>query len=103
PTADVYSLGKVLYWMMAGRIFSRERHHDFQYDLRRNQPSSDLVIVYKLLDQMIQVNPATRLKDGTEVLSELNKVIRRINSRRRVFDLSGTSICIHDRHEVRII
>jgi serine/threonine protein kinase len=35
--ADVYSLGKILYWLFSGgKIFSREKHRIPQYDLTRD-------------------------------------------------------------------
>ena len=38
--ADVYSLGKVLYWLMAGRVFDREKHRDPRFDLTKDQKKS---------------------------------------------------------------
>src|SRR5262249_5971720 len=69
-TADVYSLGKVLYWMLAGRIFSREQHTRHPYDLRPHQPTTDMMAVYDLLERIILEDPAVRLKDGSEVVRE---------------------------------
>jgi serine/threonine protein kinase len=101
-TADVYSLGKVLYWILAGRVFSREQYDRHPYDLRPNQPNTDMVVVYGLLARMIREDPTTRLKDGAEVVRELEKVIQRIVSRRRVFDLANAPICTVNHPEVRV-
>jgi serine/threonine protein kinase len=32
--SDTYSLGKLLYWMLSGRVFSREKHRDLKWDLK---------------------------------------------------------------------
>jgi serine/threonine protein kinase len=56
-TADVYSLGKVLYWMLAGRIFSREQHSRPPYDLRPHQPTTDMSVVYELFERTILEEP----------------------------------------------
>ena len=98
PSADVYSLGKVLYWLLAAREFAREQHHEPQYDLTRNQATSDFAVVYDLLDRMIVVDSAARLRDGAEVVRELEKVVQRIEARRRVFDLAGLPLC-HLHHQ----
>ena len=38
PWSDVYSLGKVLYWLVAQkRVFSREKHRQPDWDLTRDQ------------------------------------------------------------------
>lgn len=35
PKSDIYSLGKILYWLLSGgRIFSREKHREVQFDLK---------------------------------------------------------------------
>jgi serine/threonine protein kinase len=33
PSIDVYALGKILYWLMAGKIFSREKQREKQWNL----------------------------------------------------------------------
>lgn len=60
--SDVYSLGKLLYWMLAGgRIFDREQHRDLRYDLARGESGhSSLEHVNRLLDNMIALDPAKR-------------------------------------------
>ena len=102
-TADVYSLGKVLYWMLAGRIFSREQHSRAPYDLRPNQPTTDMSVVYKLFERTILEDLAARLKDGVEVVRELDAVLHRILSRRRVFDLANSPLCAANHTEVRVV
>jgi serine/threonine protein kinase len=51
PASDVYSLGKLLYWMLATRIFARERHRELEYDLSRDPSDFGMRLVYELLDR----------------------------------------------------
>lgn len=63
--SDVYSLGKVLYWLLSGgRIFSREKFRDPEFDLKgRNIIGwNDVYMehINRLLDKMVQTNPDDR-------------------------------------------
>lgn len=101
-TADVYSLGKLLYWMLAGRIFPREQHKSRDYDLRQREPTTDMSVVYELFGQTILEEPAARLKNGAEVLRELDVALSRVESRRRIFDLANAPLCAADHSDVRV-
>jgi serine/threonine protein kinase len=55
---DTYSLGKVLYWLLSGRIFSREKHRDPKWDLMEKDDhygwkNPFMEHVNRLLDYMI--------------------------------------------------
>ena len=58
---DVYSLGKLLYWLMSGgHIFSREKHRQPEFDLVRRDENVYMEHVKRLLDHMIVAEPEER-------------------------------------------
>jgi serine/threonine protein kinase len=86
--SDVYSLGKILYWLLSGgKIFSREKHRDPEWDLKgpkqwsgRNATEEFWNNIYmehvnRLLDHMIVQNPAERFDVG-QVLQMTRDVAR---------------------------
>lgn len=79
-TSDVYSLGKILYWLFNGKIFDRERHRDERYDLTKENPKREYYLINEFLDKMIVEDPNDRLADAVMVLDELNILIRRIDT-----------------------
>jgi len=94
---DVYSLGKLLYWLLSsGEVFSREKHRDPRWDLKRKTEETLLGWrnIYmehanRLLDLMITPDPEERrgveniaiLAKRTEVLirKEFNPISRSIH------------------------
>ncbi|HJT29252.1 MAG TPA: serine/threonine-protein kinase [Pyrinomonadaceae bacterium] len=93
PASDVYSLGKVLYWMIAGRIFDREVHRTEYFDLTKNQTAPDLFFVYELLDKTIIEGPSKRLSNAGELLNLVNKTIRLIEKKAHVLNLDTPQEC----------
>jgi len=88
PKADVYSLGKLLYWMLRddGQLFSREKHRLREWDLRKAKdlPSGgyDWENIYfehvsRILDQMITTAPDERASLN-QILPQLSRAIRLI-------------------------
>lgn len=67
PHSDVYSLGKLLYWMLAGgHVFDREQHRDARHDLaRRENGRPVLEHINRMLDNMITADPRARYADAS--------------------------------------
>ncbi|MEQ8223958.1 MAG: protein kinase, partial [Candidatus Eremiobacterota bacterium] len=94
PKSDIYSLGKILYWLISnGEIFAREKHHEPEYDLTKKLPSSAPYLINTLLDKMIVENPDKRCKDVGKVIEELDILIRRIQMNAHVIDLKVPQHC----------
>jgi serine/threonine protein kinase len=77
---DVYSLGKLLYWMLSGgRFFERERHREERYVLGRDSTLPEYELVNQLLDRMIVEEPSGRYhtaESATVAVDGLIDVIR---------------------------
>ncbi len=68
PPCDVYSLGKLLYWMLMGRVFDREKHRDDDWLFGRSDlPLPIYELVNQLLDRMIVADPWKRYQSATAV------------------------------------
>lgn len=95
PMSDVYSLGKLLYWMLAGgRVFDREQHRDKSYDLARGQSGRpELEHVNRMLDRMITIDPSDRLRNAGEVANITRRTINLLAGGVRVLAADITELC----------
>jgi serine/threonine protein kinase len=91
--SDVYSLGKLLHWLMVGKAFSREKHHDQAYDLARLMPASEGFLINELLDRMIVADPNERYAGADELLEEVRRLIRRIEMKAHPISLKAPQEC----------
>ena len=98
PSADVYSLGKLLYYLFSGKSFSREKHRVQPYDLLHpgNGPvNPNLYFVYDLLDKTILTKPSDRYQNATELRDALDGVIMKIEGNAHVLDLDVPQHCLY--------
>ena len=74
--SDIYSLGKVLYWLCSsGRIFAREKHRDADFELVSLTQNIMLEHVNEvLLDRMIVQDPAGRFGSMSEFRGKVEEV-----------------------------
>jgi serine/threonine protein kinase len=87
PKSDTYSLGKLLYWLLSEKVFSREKHREPELDLKglkrwtgRTATEEHWDNIYmehvnRLLDRMIVANPEER-PDVHRVLQMSKDVVR---------------------------
>jgi serine/threonine protein kinase len=93
PWSDVYSLGKLLYWIIAGEIFSREKHREPRFDLTQKRKDAGVFFIYELLDKMIVFEPAARFANAGAVADNVETVIRRILMNAHPVDLRAPQEC----------
>lgn len=94
-TSDVYSLGKILYWLLKGNIFDRERHRHETNDLTIDNPKREYHLINELLDKMIVEDSNDRLEDAIVALNDLNTLIRRIENGANCIDVNVPQNCIY--------
>jgi serine/threonine protein kinase len=80
PAADVYSLGKVLYWLLAGRIFDRENHRKTDRLLTNLYPFEWTLQIHQFLDALIEYDMAERLPDARAVAVAFKDLQRRVTA-----------------------
>lgn len=95
PASDVYSLGKLLYWLLSNKIFSREKHREDAYNLAKDQIAPDFYIINELLDRMIVSDPQKRFQNASEIITNLDNAIERIRLRAHLIDIDVPQACLY--------
>ena len=76
---DVYSLGKVLYFVLSGgELFPRERWHDPRFDLRRKSDDPRLNHFYGLIERMVVEYPEGRFRDMVECRDAIARALSNV-------------------------
>jgi len=92
---DVYSLGKVLYFLISdGRVFSRERHRDPEYDLAVIKADPYLEQFARILDRMIVEDPSKRETDVRAIAKEVDSAYKSYAARHPIPGVPQTYKCV---------
>jgi serine/threonine protein kinase len=74
PANDVYSFGKLLYYLVSGgRELPRESHRQGEYDLRKKDPSRPMELMYKIFDRTITGDLSRRVQSVEELLTLIDR------------------------------
>jgi serine/threonine protein kinase len=86
PACDVYSLGKVLYWMFTGVFVSREKYRTDEYDLVKLRTNVKFEHINQLLDKLLVEDPTGRPENASRLLEQFNAVEENWKSNLPVID-----------------
>ena len=92
-SSDVYSLGKVLYFVLSARTLMREDYTEPDYDLRKDSVS-EMHFVYELFDKALQKYPKERFHNAALLLEALDNVIERVQLKAHVLNASIPQRCL---------
>lgn len=90
---DIYSLGKILHWLLSGKDVYREEHLEPEYNLR-SKYDEKMEYVNQLLDKMIKFNANERI-DIQTVLNEIPEVIRLLEGKFNMIEKGTVQKCIY--------
>lgn len=81
PAADVYSLGKTLYAVLAGgEVFPRESHTEDRFNLALRFADQRLAHFHGLLERMVATKPEDRYESMARCREQLQRVVANIRS-----------------------
>ena len=99
PAADIYSLGKILYWLFTGDVYDG---HEEDYGSDANQAPSEFVPVHPTVCIRRSVNfqycaaePSDRIATSEELLHHVRRVAERIEAGGHVLDLRIRQRCLY--------
>ena len=93
-SSDVYSMGKVIYYMVSGKVFARERHRDKTYDLAQVLNDPYLEAISQILDDAITPDPESRMSSAGTLQMSLSVARKNITARRPIQGVPATYRCI---------
>ncbi|MGA2981354.1 MAG: serine/threonine-protein kinase [Terriglobales bacterium] len=94
PTSDLYSLGKVLYFILSGRTLVREEYTEGEDDLRTRDAGPNMHFVYELFDKTITERPQDRYQNVADLLYALDTVIERVQLKAHILKPSVRQHCM---------
>src|SRR4029077_14980039 len=93
-TIDVYSLGKVLYFMLSGKSLLWEEYNEAGDDLRIRNADPSMHFIYEIFDKTITKRPEERFQTVADLLIALDRVIEQVELKAHVLDTSVRQHCM---------
>jgi serine/threonine protein kinase len=93
-TSDVYSLGKVLYFILSRKTLIWEEYAEGEDDLRTRGTSPNMHFVYEIFDKTITKRPEDRYPNATALLKSLDSVIERVQLKAHILNTSVRQRCM---------
>lgn len=104
--SDVYSLGKVLYWLASGgKIFDREQHEAPKYNLTTDRLNPAYFMLNALLRKAITYNPLDRFENAAILSQKISKLILQVDAKGNHIDINTPqqcSFCRIGKYDIRI-
>lgn len=103
PESDVYSLGKLLYWMFRGRVMDRENFNEKEWDLRNYKTfDHSMHFIYEIFEKTIILNSKIsflnigygRFTNAKELANDIDKIIYILEQKGRYLDINIPQKCI---------
>lgn len=96
PACDVYSLGKLLYWLLSGGIdLPRERHREQDYDLCKTRGDAAYEHFNRLLDRALEPKAGSRVANVGELLLRFEESARLFCHRFNVVEGQSPQRCLY--------